>query len=307
MINRNDSAFRPNRGFTITEMIVVIIVIGILATLVIVSYNGISRNARIATLKSDLDGAVKQVQLYYVENRSYPITMPSDVQYSPGVGMSLSEVTEAKTYCINGEIQNGDETLYAYYDSTVGQVQDGACSGNVIEGSQHNIAYNYVRDNSFTSINGGYGTSWWLNTETGGDPLTVRAGTSTDPIPNKPVLVLPNTSATTTAWGAIQGPVDWVKLTGDREYRLSVWVRKTGSFTGDINNLAVADDTGLNETLWGSWHAAPTDSWQYVSDIEIADKSGTSDNLIYLWLNNTAFATSGWTIEIQNPRIIDNI
>ena len=41
-------------AFTIVELLVVVVIIGILATISVVSYNGIREKAQIALLKSDL-------------------------------------------------------------------------------------------------------------------------------------------------------------------------------------------------------------------------------------------------------------
>jgi prepilin-type N-terminal cleavage/methylation domain-containing protein len=61
-------------GFTIVELLVVIVIIGILATVVIVSYTGISDRARIASLQSDLSGAAKQLKVFQAQddNNDYP-------------------------------------------------------------------------------------------------------------------------------------------------------------------------------------------------------------------------------------------
>ena len=65
--------FRP--AFTIVELLVVIVVIGILATITIVSYTGISQRATTASLQSDLDNASKQLKLFQVDNGNYPATI----------------------------------------------------------------------------------------------------------------------------------------------------------------------------------------------------------------------------------------
>ena len=59
-------------GFTIVELLVVIVVIGILAAITIVSYTGISQKAVAASLQSDLSGASKQLKMYQVEYSAYP-------------------------------------------------------------------------------------------------------------------------------------------------------------------------------------------------------------------------------------------
>jgi uncharacterized protein (TIGR02145 family)/prepilin-type N-terminal cleavage/methylation domain-containing protein len=53
-----------NPAFTIVELLVVIVVIGILAAITIVSYTGISQKATVATLKSDLANAAKQIAMF---------------------------------------------------------------------------------------------------------------------------------------------------------------------------------------------------------------------------------------------------
>lgn len=54
MGNKNNrTAYRQN-AFTIVELLIVIVIIGILAAITIVSYTGITQRANEATLKSDL-------------------------------------------------------------------------------------------------------------------------------------------------------------------------------------------------------------------------------------------------------------
>ena len=65
-------------GFTIVELLVVIVVIGILAAITIVSYSGISNKAIAASLQSDLDNNSKLLKLYNVEHGYYPATLDSD-------------------------------------------------------------------------------------------------------------------------------------------------------------------------------------------------------------------------------------
>lgn len=52
------------KGFTIVELLIVIVIIGILAALVIVAYNGIQQRARDAKRKQDLALISKAISLY---------------------------------------------------------------------------------------------------------------------------------------------------------------------------------------------------------------------------------------------------
>jgi type II secretion system protein G len=61
-----------NRGFTIVELLVVIVVIAILAAITVVAYNGIQARARDAQRVQDIKTIAKALELYYADNGTYP-------------------------------------------------------------------------------------------------------------------------------------------------------------------------------------------------------------------------------------------
>ena len=65
-------------GFTIVELLIVIVVIAILAAITIVAYNGIQTRAQNSTIQSDLSNLVKKLELYKVASTDtrYPISLP---------------------------------------------------------------------------------------------------------------------------------------------------------------------------------------------------------------------------------------
>lgn len=64
---------KQNKGFTIVELLIVIVVIGILAGLVITTYNGIQQKARNTERTTDLKTLQSQLEAYYANNGSYPL------------------------------------------------------------------------------------------------------------------------------------------------------------------------------------------------------------------------------------------
>ena len=70
-------------GFTIVELLVVIVVIGILAAVTIVSYTGISNKASLASLQTDLSNASKQLKIFQTINGNYPATISLDCASTP--------------------------------------------------------------------------------------------------------------------------------------------------------------------------------------------------------------------------------
>jgi prepilin-type N-terminal cleavage/methylation domain-containing protein len=82
------------RGFTIVELLIVIVVIGILAALVIVQFTNVQARARDAERKSDIRALESKVAEYYALQGNYPLTIaainnptnvvPTDACKAPG-------------------------------------------------------------------------------------------------------------------------------------------------------------------------------------------------------------------------------
>lgn len=59
-------------GFTIVELLIVIVVIGILAALVITTYSGIQAKARNSERQTDVQSVQTQIEAYFSQNGFYP-------------------------------------------------------------------------------------------------------------------------------------------------------------------------------------------------------------------------------------------
>jgi len=101
-------------GFTIVELLIVIVVIGILAAITIVAYNGIQTRAAETVLVSDLSGAAKQLEITKVQS-AYPST-GNDLKKSSGTTYTYTYNSSENSFCLSGESSNAN--VSKYYVST---------------------------------------------------------------------------------------------------------------------------------------------------------------------------------------------
>jgi type II secretory pathway pseudopilin PulG len=144
------------------ELLIVIVVIGILAAIVIVAYNGIQQSARSAVAKSSASQAAAALSTYSVQNSdTYPTTLAiAGIVDSGGTTYqySVNNSTSPASYCVTATV---DSTSF-YVSSTNNVPTTGACTGQS-NGGQAAIT-NLALNPSFTVK-----TSPWLtNAGTGG-------------------------------------------------------------------------------------------------------------------------------------------
>ncbi len=113
-----DKNQKYNSAFTIVELLVVIVVIGILAAISFVSYAGITERAIAARIKSDLSTNTKLLELYKIEHDEYPRTIGTETNCpdSPIVDnqycLKVSEDDDTLTYEGDGGTGGGAGDTY---------------------------------------------------------------------------------------------------------------------------------------------------------------------------------------------------
>ncbi len=128
---KKPSKFDKTSAFTLVELIVAIAVIGILAGIVIVSYNGWRKSTITTQVKSDLNGAASAMESARTFNNAYLASITSSTTFKPSQGVILSGGSSdgGKTYCIDAS-STQDATIHYYIDSISGDAgaQAGTCA-----------------------------------------------------------------------------------------------------------------------------------------------------------------------------------
>jgi type II secretion system protein G len=83
---------RHQRGFTLIEMLVVIVVIGLLATIAIPKFVNTKEKAYLAQMKTDLRNLATVEEAYLYDNNAYTSSFPVTI-YTTTAGVTLPTIT----------------------------------------------------------------------------------------------------------------------------------------------------------------------------------------------------------------------
>ncbi len=83
---------KRNQGFTIVELLIVIVVIGILALLVITTYSGIQAKARNSKRQTDVQSLQTQLEAFFSQNGYYPSL--TDINSSSWLGTNMKSLDQ---------------------------------------------------------------------------------------------------------------------------------------------------------------------------------------------------------------------
>lgn len=144
---------RKQSGFTIVELLIVIVVIGILAALVVTTFSGVQKKARDSERQTDINAIHGQVEAYYAQNGKYPTLAnmndsafvsgtlkgldPAALKDPKGTASTLSATAAAGTYS------------YAVTPAGCDNAGGGDCTGYTLTATNEGSPATYVK----TSLN----------------------------------------------------------------------------------------------------------------------------------------------------------
>jgi type IV pilus assembly protein PilA len=140
-LNRMHQRGKDDRGFTMIELLVVVVIIGVLVAIAVPVYLNYRKGAANKSAASDVRGAITAVEQYYTENgNTYPasgesglgadLTLgagPGKITVSPGNKIAYVNATSgtSTSYYICGVNEDGGQA-YVYNSTAGGSVKKAA-------------------------------------------------------------------------------------------------------------------------------------------------------------------------------------
>ncbi len=234
-------------GFTIVELLIVIVVIAILAAVTIVAFNGISERARQSAMQANIKQLKTQLANYKTLNGDYPVsldtinngqgpTLPSDMRYLYTI--------EGTDYCAT--IVSSQTT------STYNTCGNSATIASGTYPTHTGMVAGYPTRDGYTNMTGVYGVL----------PDSNLADIGSIPVGSWMIVVL-----SYTAVGSPTPPAGWVviapvKTTGTMQTIAYAKVKQSGDAANQEFDAVGSNGSQLTNgvLLWGR-NAAPISSW----------------------------------------------
>lgn len=141
------STYKKNKGFTIIELLIVIVVIGILATIGFVAYGNVTKSARDSDRQADAGNLAKKAEEGYAKNGVYP----ADTAAVIALGGLDSKTTTSPS---NKAFQSGGNTGTTCSPAPDSKANDFYCYSVTSDGTKMAVGYWNEANNSAVYITG---------------------------------------------------------------------------------------------------------------------------------------------------------
>jgi len=234
-------AHKQKQGFTIVELLIVIVVIAILAAITIVAYNGIQNRAKQSAVQSRLSQANKKILTFAVTHSD---TYPADLAEAEidntdnGLQYSVNNTVSPKTYGLTAS--NG--TISYYVSNTSSTPTTGGYPGHGQGGAVAvtNLVVNPSAETNATGFNANNAAS------------TVARNTSLAYSGSSSMLI--QSAATTSGYNGVNRSIPVV---AGKTYTFSAWVYLNTSYGSGVaattNGAGTTVKQGNLVTTIGSW------------------------------------------------------
>jgi type IV pilus assembly protein PilE len=139
MILNSSSPARSSQGFTLIEMLITIAIIGILAAIVVPSYNSQTMKSRRTDAKIALAEAVKNLERCYVTYNQYN---DANCATYPANGANMVVSSEGHYKIVATTLNNSDYTITAQPLASSPQINDTHCKNFTINSQGQKTATN---------------------------------------------------------------------------------------------------------------------------------------------------------------------
>lgn len=263
-------------GFTIVELLVIIVVIAILVSITVVSYTMITDNAKHKTVETDAQGIAVYLNKYKADHGSYPATLDLlDSKPKAESTFQYSYDATTNTYCVTASVTGAS----AYVQSGNSTAKEGGCPGHGVNGQ---VALTNLITNPSIELN----TTGWLSGSATMSRVTTESHSGSASL----------RYATTAAsqYGYFTMPTS-----GGKTYSVSLWAKGTGTLRIYFSRApsGVSLGAGMTQPL--------TSTWQRYTATATTDAPATALNVI-VWQNlagnNTIYIDDVILTETSDPQ-----
>lgn len=258
---RQDSRLR---GFTIVELLTVIVIIAILAAITVAAFRGLQRRANESASVTAVEAANKKLELYKITKRFYPGSLSdAEVQDYAKTTYQYTVRGDLLAYCLTAT--TGNASMFG--SNTAPSPAKGGCPGHAVDGVQP--ITNYALNPSVET--GLLNNGWSFTSQTG---YTAAASTTQK---NKGSYSAALTVSTTTALDSYLQATVAVPSAGT--YYVSAYVYLTNGSNGYTTGGTCGsgspknnDAKWYNGTAWVSvcYNRSSLNTWQKVGTTLVA-------------------------------------